>query len=139
MRLEAAFGVADELDRETGVTAPGAGSDQLRLSYGENTDAVSRTRYSRWRMNLNGSEDYRPGAGMMKQVEQGVGKTVLRHGLPGRFVGMLKRKHDVMKTTGVKVTLLSLVVSYSCALQAKKRVAGDTAVATGQRQVRLHR
>ncbi len=29
-----------------------------------------------------------------------------------------------MKTTGVKVTLLSLVVSYSCALQAKKRATG---------------
>ena len=37
-----------------------------------------------------------------------------------------------MKTTGVKVTLLSLVVSYSCALQAKNVSLGDTAVATGQ-------
>ncbi|HGN1881148.1 TPA: YadA family autotransporter adhesin, partial [Proteus mirabilis] len=38
-----------------------------------------------------------------------------------------------MKTTGVKVTLLALVVSYSCALQAKNVSLGDTAVATGQR------
>lgn len=37
-----------------------------------------------------------------------------------------------MKTTGVKVTLLALAVSYSCALQAKNVSLGDTAVATGQ-------
>lgn len=58
---------------------------------------------------------------------------MLQHGLPGRFIVYVnKRKHDVMNTTGIKVTLLALAVSYSCALQAKNVSLGDTAVATGQ-------